>query len=160
VDLLPRASHFVTGTLLLRYADFPERIGCSNKYFKIIYLLQEDQLLCEPQFVDKSFCIIWLPPRDSNLTDRIFSGERMSPENVSLTFSLACRTAHVVDFRFHDLRHTEASWMRMSGADIHTAALILGHKDLRMAARYQHLSPAFLSDAVKLLDSAFAETSS
>jgi hypothetical protein len=45
----------------------------------------------------------------------------------------------------------------MNGADIHTVALILGHKDLRMAARYQHLSPAFLSDAVKLLDSAFAE---
>ena len=56
-----------------------------------------------------------------------------------------------------DLRHTAASWMRMHGADIHTVALILGHKDLRMAARYQHLSPAFLSDAVRLLDSAFAE---
>ena len=47
--------------------------------------------------------------------------------------------------------------MRMKGADIHTVALILGHKDLRMAARYQHLSPAFLSDAVKLLDGAYAE---
>jgi hypothetical protein len=45
----------------------------------------------------------------------------------------------------------------MKGADIHTVALILGHKDLRMAARYQHLSPAFLSDAVKLLDEAYAE---
>ena len=45
----------------------------------------------------------------------------------------------------------------MKGADIHTVALILGHKDLRMAARYQHLSPAFLSDAVKLLDGAYAE---
>ena len=48
--------------------------------------------------------------------------------------------------------------MRMKGADIHTVALILGHKDLRMAARYQHLSPAFLSDAVKLLDGAYAES--
>lgn len=48
--------------------------------------------------------------------------------------------------------------MRMNGADIHTVALILGHKDLRMAARYQHLSPALLSDAVKLLDGAYAET--
>jgi len=28
-----------------------------------------------------------------------------------------------------------------------------------MAARYQHLSPAFLSDAVKLLDTSFAESS-
>jgi hypothetical protein len=45
----------------------------------------------------------------------------------------------------------------MSGADIHTVALVLGHKDLRMAARYQHLSPTFLSGAVKLLDKAFAE---
>lgn len=51
-----------------------------------------------------------------------------------------------------DLRHTAASWMRMSGADIHTVALQLGHKDLRMAARYQHLSPAFLGDAVGKLD--------
>jgi hypothetical protein len=48
--------------------------------------------------------------------------------------------------------------MRMKGADIHTVALLLGHKDLRMAARYQHLSPAFLSDAVKLLDGAYAES--
>jgi len=46
----------------------------------------------------------------------------------------------------------------MKGADIHTVALILGHKDLRMAARYQHLSPAFLSDAVKLLDGAYSES--
>jgi len=82
----------------------------------------------------------------------------MTPENVSLAFLRACRSVNISDFRFDDLRHTAASWMRMKGADIHTVALILGHKDLRMAARYQHLSPAFLSDAVKLLDSAYAET--
>jgi integrase len=82
-------------------------------------------------------------------------GEPMTPANVSLAFLRACRSVNVSDFRFHDLRHTAASWMRMHGADIHTVALILGHKDLRMAARYQHLSPAFLSDAVKLLDVAF-----
>lgn len=91
-------------------------------------------------------------------TERIFDGEQMSPENVSLAFLRACRAAKISNFRFHDLRHTAASWMRMKGADIHTVALILGHKDLRMAARYQHLSPAFLSDAVKLLDGAYAES--
>jgi integrase len=58
-------------------------------------------------------------------------------------------------FRFHDLRHTVASWLRMPGADIHTVALLLGHKDLRMAARYQHLSPAFLAEAVSRLDGVF-----
>jgi site-specific recombinase XerD len=45
----------------------------------------------------------------------------------------------------------------MQGADIHTAALLLGHKDLRMAARYQHLSPTFLSDAVNRLDGVFRQ---
>jgi integrase len=45
--------------------------------------------------------------------------------------------------------------MRMSGADIHTVAQLLGHKDLRMAARYQHLSPAFLASAVSKLDAVF-----
>lgn len=94
---------------------------------------------------------------DAKPTDLVFAGESITPENVSLAFLRACRSVKISDFRFHDLRHTAASWMRMNGADIHTVALILGHKDLRMAARYQHLSPAFLSDAVKLLDSAFAE---
>jgi integrase len=98
-----------------------------------------------------------LPREDAKPTDLVFVGESITPENVSLAFLRACRAVSISDFRFHDLRHTAASWMRMNGADIHTVALILGHKDLRMAARYQHLSPAFLSDAVKLLDSAFAE---
>ncbi len=92
-------------------------------------------------------------------TDHVFAGNSVTPENVSLAFLRACRAVNISDFRFHDLRHTAASWMRMRGADIHTVALILGHKDLRMAARYQHLSPAFLSDAVKLLDTTFAESS-
>ena len=43
----------------------------------------------------------------------------------------------------------------MSGADIHTVAQLLGHKDLRMAARYQHLSSSFLTEAVGKLDSVF-----
>jgi integrase len=98
-----------------------------------------------------------VPPKKGKSTDCIFSTEPINPENVSIAFLRACRLVKISDFRFHDLRHTAASWMRMKGADIHTVALILGHKDLRMAARYQHLSPSFLSDAVKLLDGAYAE---
>jgi len=96
-------------------------------------------------------------PRNAKSADCVFSAAPVNPENVSVAFLRACRLVKISDFRFHDLRHTAASWMRMKGADIHTVALILGHKDLRMAARYQHLSPAFLSDAVKLLDGAYAE---
>jgi len=88
--------------------------------------------------------------------ERVFNASRIVPDYVSQVFACACRASGIEDFHFHDLRHTAASWMRMQGADIHTVAQVLGHKDLRMAARYQHLSPAFLADAVKLLDSAFA----
>jgi len=90
-------------------------------------------------------------------TDLVFNDRHLTPSNVSLTFLRACRSVGVSDFRFHDLRHTAASWMRMRGADIHTVAQVLGHKDLRMAARYQHLSPAFLAEAVGLLDQAYGE---
>jgi len=79
----------------------------------------------------------------------------VTPDQVSVTFRRLCKKKGILDFRFHDLRHTAASWMRMQGADIHTVAQLLGHKDLRMAARYQHLSPSFLAEAVGRLDAVF-----
>jgi integrase len=91
---------------------------------------------------------------ETRSTDRLFSA--VTPEQVSVAFARLCRLLKVADFRFHDLRHTAASWLRMQGADIHTVAQLLGHKDLRMAARYQHLSPAFLAEAVARLDNAYA----
>ena len=43
----------------------------------------------------------------------------------------------------------------MQGAEIHTVGHLLGHGDLRMAQRYQHLNPAFLAEAVNRLDGVF-----
>ena len=40
----------------------------------------------------------------------------------------------------------------MSGEDIRTGASLFGHKDLRMAARHQQLSPDYLTAAVNKLD--------
>jgi len=87
---------------------------------------------------------------ETKSTDLMFPN--VTPEQVSMAFQRACRSVGVLNFRFHDLRHTAASWLRMGGADIHTVAQLLGHKDLRMAIRYQHLSPVFLADAVSRLD--------
>lgn len=93
-----------------------------------------------------------LPASEAKSTDLLFP--ELRPEWVSMAFVRLCRELRIEDFHFHDLRHTAASWMRMRGADIHTVATLLGHKDLRMAARYQHLSPAFMADAVGSLDGA------
>jgi integrase len=89
-------------------------------------------------------------------TDQVFSSD-ISPENVSLAFLRACRKIKIADFRLHDLRHTAASWLRMSGADLQDVADLLGHRDLRMTRRYAHLSPAHLSTAVKRLDGVFGK---
>jgi len=89
-------------------------------------------------------------------TDDVFASN-ITPENVSLAFLRACRKVKIADFRLHDLRHTAASWLRMSGADLQDVADLLGHRDLRMTRRYSHLSPAHLSAAVKRLDGVFGQ---
>ena len=46
--------------------------------------------------------------------DYVFPDVR--PDYVTGAFKRACGHAKIEDFRFHDLRHTAASWMRMAGA--------------------------------------------
>jgi integrase len=98
-----------------------------------------------------------IPRENASPTDRFPSSDSVSPENVSLAFLRACRKVKIADFRTHDLRHTAASWLRMSGADLQDVAELLGHRDLRMTKRYSHLSPAHLSAAVKRLDGVFGK---
>lgn len=97
-------------------------------------------------------------PKDAQPTDCVFSDKTyFSPENLSLCFHRACKKAKIADFRLHDLRHTCASWMAMRGVPIRTIADQLGH-DIKMAARYAHLAPAHLQEAVGQLDSLFPPT--
>jgi integrase len=76
--------------------------------------------------------------------------------DVKKSWYTACKRAKIVDFRFHDLRHTFASQMIMAGVDITTVSRLLGHKSLKMTLRYSHLSPAHNIDAVKKMDAFFA----
>jgi integrase len=61
------------------------------------------------------------------------------PCYVDYTFRNACTRAGLVDFHFHDLRHTSASYLAMSGASLREIAEILGHKTLKQTMRYVHL---------------------
>ena len=61
-------------------------------------------------------------------------------------------TAKVRQMRFHDLRHTFASWAVQRGATLQEVKDLLGHSSLAMVMRYAHLSPEHLRKAVGRLD--------
>lgn len=96
-----------------------------------------------------------LEPEKHKSADKLFPN--VTPAQVTVAFIRACKDAGIQDFSIHDLRHTFASQVRMRGADLHTVGQLLGHKDLRMTARYAHLNPGFLGDAASKLDEVFTE---
>lgn len=67
-------------------------------------------------------------------------------------FEAAVRFAGIVDFRWHDLRHTFASRLVMDGVDIRTVQQLLGHASLATTQRYAHVSEEHLRAAVAKLD--------
>ena len=86
----------------------------------------------------------------------VFTRPDGSPcKSFRLAFEGACERAGLVDFHFHDLRHTFASHLAMSGVDLHTIRELLGHKSMSMVMRYAHLSPGHQRRAVEALDKAF-----
>ncbi len=75
--------------------------------------------------------------------------------DIKKSFGKALKKAHILDFRFHDLRHTFASWLVMGGIDLTTVKELLGHKDVKMTLRYSHLAASHISNAVKILEKTF-----
>lgn len=70
-------------------------------------------------------------------------------------FEYARGNAKLADFRFHDLRHTFASYLVMKGVDIRTVQYLMGHKDIKMTMRYSHLSKGHIQEAVDKLNGIF-----
>ena len=78
--------------------------------------------------------------------DRLFpAGTRSKNEDavadLRAPWETALKAAKIEDFHWHDLRHTCASYMAMSGVSPVEMAKLLGHKTLAMTMRYSHLSP-------------------
>lgn len=85
---------------------------------------------------------------DSNL---VFPGSialNRGPASIRTAWTTALKKSKVENFRFHDLRHSAASYLAMNGASLLDIAAILGHKTLSMVKRYSHLSETHVGGVV------------
>lgn len=82
-------------------------------------------------------------PKDRETSQALVFRSRLRPSQPYATaeaFRDAMAAAGIKNFRFHDLRHTAASYMAQSGASLLEIADTLGHRQLRMVQRYAHLN--------------------
>ena len=79
------------------------------------------------------------------------SGEPLVRACIRGPFKTACKRAWIANCRFHDLRHTAASWLVQAGIPLNTVRDILGHKSITMTLRYAHLAPNHHDDAMAAL---------
>lgn len=76
------------------------------------------------------------------------------PVDLTVPFKAALGIAKIEDFRWHDLRHTAASYLAMNGASLAEIAEVLGHKTLQMVKRYSHLSTEHVHKVVSRMNTA------
>lgn len=86
-------------------------------------------------------------------TDLVFYGEAGDqPVDLTKPWTTALARAQVTNFRFHDLRHSAASYLAMNGATTIEIAAVLGHKTLQMVKRYSHLANSHTSSVVTAMN--------
>ena len=76
------------------------------------------------------------------------------PIDIRKAWENARDEAGIADFRFHDLRHSTASYLAMNGASMLDIAAVLGHKTLQMVKRYSHLSEDHTKSVVERMNKA------
>jgi integrase len=71
-------------------------------------------------------------------------GATSGRQRADKSFHELLERAKIRDFRFHDLRHTFASWYMMSGGDLYELSKLLGHSNIKMTERYADLARAHI----------------
>ena len=115
----------------------------------------------------KSGKTIYIPMNDTVYRVLHTWKKQTQGENETLVFHSVCggrivsphylwgkllKSAGIVNFRWHDMRHDFASRLVMAGVDLNTVRELLGHANLNMTLRYAHLAPKVKQEAVNMLD--------
>jgi len=74
------------------------------------------------------------------------NGKRYFPRKA---WEIAVAAAQIEDFRFHDLRHSAASYLAMSGSSLAVIQTVLGHRAVQTTRRYAHIAEEHSAKAVE-----------
>ena len=85
-----------------------------------------------------------------------FKGKPIAAANTQ-AWREALKKAGIEDFRWHDLRHTWASWLAQSGVPMGVIQEMGAWESPEMVRRYAHLSPAVLAEHAKVIDTKMAQ---
>jgi integrase len=83
-----------------------------------------------------------------------FNDQPISSANTA-AWKKALKRAGIEDFKWHDLRHTWATWLRKQGTPTHELQRLGGWKTAAMVERYAHIAPKGLEYAASRLNSLF-----
>jgi integrase len=90
-----------------------------------------------------------LPPQAVRVAKRL--PITLTPREIRRDFLAARIAAGLPHVRFHDLRHTYASWLVQGGAGLTAVRDLLGHSSLAVTSRYSHLGRPDLVAATRKL---------
>ncbi|MEM7175228.1 MAG: site-specific integrase [Chlamydiota bacterium] len=77
------------------------------------------------------------------------------PADLRWFWDQAVEKSGIRNFRFHDLRHSAASYLAMSGATPSEIAEVLGHRTLQMVKRYAHISRQHSAKVIEKMNEKF-----
>jgi integrase len=82
----------------------------------------------------------------------IFSAKTGKPFELRIYWDEVVEKVELKDFKFHDLRHSCASYLAMNGASLLEIAEVLGHKTMQMVKRYSHLAESHTASVVERMN--------
>jgi len=112
---------------------------------RAVPLLGEARRVLEARAQTRHPRIPWVFPR----------ADGRKPRDIECAWTTARQHAGLTDFRFHDLRHTFASYMAMSGASLREIAEALGHRKLQQTMQYSHLLQSHTHGVIERMIHAF-----
>ena len=86
-----------------------------------------------------------LKSQQGNHDDYVFTYKGKPVESVKTSWNTSLKRAGISNFRWHDLRHTWASWHVMNGTPLPVLKELGGWADISMVMRYAHLAPDHLT---------------